>query len=422
MTLNKIFLFAAMTLLPLQHAFSAPVETVQVRVCDVNGSTSQILLDKMSLSMQVVAEQLFLNKDSEVIKNATNDYQHLLTEVGDRVFSGYELTQVDLSTGTNTEIVLYARPWGSVINHPKIDIQFSGIEPESEVLLKKRIPALEAQLKNTISGASVDAGDWTNGVLRKIVRNIIEEQLPEFKAAVDTVTENGQTIVQVVIYPVGQVVQNIRYEMHSEEIPNILLMNLKYKYAKKCATLRGLPLAYVKNHRLELEKQLQDSLLEEKVIKNYNLRPVVTLVSETDLGIDILLRSDEYKIWFEGYGDIGRKEDNLSGKAHLGKYISSNDEIFTEAEVILDEVKWRFGIGYARYWGKSILSCQRRMPVGDNVYKFEYILTPQWRLRAEHFSSDNRNEFAVRYRIHEFLSAEYVYGDDEFYLRVIGNL
>ena len=44
------------------------------------------------------------------------------------------------------------------------------------------------------------------------------------------------------------------------------------------------------------------------------------------------------------------------------------------------------------------------------------------RLRAEHFSGENRNEFGVRYRIHEFLSAEYVYGGKEFYMRIIGNL
>ena len=64
----------------------------------------------------------------------------------------------------------------------------------------------------------------------------------------------------------------------------------------------------------------------------------------------------------------------------------------------------------------------RRIPLADNVYKLEYNLSPKWRLRAEHFSGDDRNEFAVRYRIHEFLSAEYVYGGDELYLQIIGNL
>ncbi len=100
----------------------------------------------------------------------------------------------------------------------------------------------------------------------------------------------------------------------------------------------------------------------------------------------------------------------------------TSDEIFGEAEVILDDVQWRFGTGYTHYWGKSGWSYVRRIPIGDNNYRLEYSLSPKWRLRAEHFSGDNRNEFAVRYRIHEFLSAEYVYGGSEFYLRLIGNL
>lgn len=152
------------------------------------------------------------------------------------------------------------------------------------------------------------------------------------------------------------------------------------------------------------------------------MRPEVKITPGADLGVNIMIESDDYKIWFEGYGDIGRDKENLSGKAHLGKMISPRDEIFGEAEVILDDVQWRFGTGYTHYWGKSGWSYVRRIPTGDNNYRLEYSLSHKWRLRAEHFSGDNRNEFAVRYRIHEFLSAEYVYGGSEFYLRLIGNL
>ena len=53
MKLNKILFCAAMTsILPLQHAFSAPVNSVEVQVIDTNGGTSQLLLQKMSGSMQ----------------------------------------------------------------------------------------------------------------------------------------------------------------------------------------------------------------------------------------------------------------------------------------------------------------------------------------------------------------------------------
>ena len=157
-------------------------------------------------------------------------------------------------------------------------------------------------------------------------------------------------------------------------------------------------------------------------MREFGLQPVVRLEPAANMAVSIMINSDKYKVWFEGYGDVGRESENLSGKAHIGKFISGRDEIFGEAEVILDHVDWRFGTGYSHYWGKSVWSYTRRMPVGDNDFRLEYNLSPKWRLRTEHFSTDNRNEFGVRYRIHEFLSAEYVYGGDEFYLRIIGNL
>lgn len=422
MKLNKMFLIAAMTCLPLQHAFSETIENVSVQVVDINGGTSQLLLEKMDGSMQVVADQLFLGKDSDLIEAAKDDYVRLLAEIGDRVFTGYEISDVRLASGSGTEIVMYARPWGGTIRQPEIDLQFSGVEPETAALLQSRIPALKADLERAISGASVDAGDWAGGVLRKMVRQQVEKQLPEFKAAVDVVQEHGKTVVQVVIYPVGQLVTNVKYELRSEAIPNILLMKLKYKYAAECDKLRGLPIAYVKNHKAALESMLTEKLLAEQPVREFKLQPKVTIVPGTALGVTIMINSDKYKVWFEGYGDVGRDKDNLSGKAHVGKFISPRDEIFGEAELVLDDVDWIFGTGYTRYWGKSAWSYMRRMPVGDNDYRLEYNLSPKWRLRAEHFSGDDRNEFGVRYRIHEFLSAEYVYGGEEFYLRIIGNL
>ena len=143
MKLNKILFCAAMTsILPLQHAFSAPVNRVEVQVIDTNGATSQLLLQKMSSSMQVVADQLFLEKDAAKIAAAREDYARLLTEIGDRVFTGYELTDVQLDVGEATQVCLYARPWNKVIEKPFIDLQFSGVETQTAVLLKQRIPGL----------------------------------------------------------------------------------------------------------------------------------------------------------------------------------------------------------------------------------------------------------------------------------------
>ena len=284
------------------------------------------------------------------------------------------------------------------------------------------MPTLKQQLNDTIFGASVDASDWADGVLRKIVRQQVEEALPEFKVAVDLVNEHKKTVVQVVIYPVGQLVRNIEYSMRSDAIPNILLMKLKHKYADECNKLRGLPVSYVARQKQEIEEFLLSKLRNEQEILEYDLKPQVTITPDADMSIEFLINSDKYKAWFEGYGDIGRGEENLSGKAHFGKFVSPKEEVFGEVEATLDNVDWTFGAGYTRYWGKSGWSYIRRVPDGENNYKLEYYLNPKWKLRAEHFANQNRNEYGVRYRIHEFLSAEYVYGGDEFYLRIIGNL
>lgn len=423
MKLNKVFLFAAMTsLLPLQQAFCAPITNVNVQVVDVNGGTSQILLDKMSASMQVVADQLFLEKDIEYVAAAQDDYVRLLTEIGDRVFTGYELERVDCNLGSSMSITMYAKAWSGVITSPIIDLQFSGVEPKTAKLLEKRVPVLRKELYDTINGASYDAGSWAGGVLRKLVRNQVEQTLPEFKAAVDVVQEGNNTLVQVIIYPVGQLVTEIAYELRSEDIPNILLMDLKYEYQAECNKLRGLPVAYVAKHRREIEEQLAEKLASEAIVKQYNLIPIVTINPASEMGISIMLDSKNYKIWFEGYGDVGREKENLSGTAHIGKFISNSGELFGEGRVYLDNVDWRFGLGYTHYWGKSSWTYQHIMPKGDNNYKLEYELSPKWRLRSEYYSKENRNEFGVRYRIHEFLGLEGVYGDDELYLRVIGNL
>lgn len=421
---SKIILtLAAMTsFLPLQQAFSMPIEYVYVQVIDVTGGTSAPLLNKMGNSMQLVAQQLLLDRDTEAILPAQQEYATLLSDIADRVLTGYYLQSTQLTVDKESELILQVRPWNTAIRNVQVDLQFSGIEEQTSELLESKLPTLKKQLEDTIKGASVDASDWADGVLRKIVRQQVEEALPEFKVAVDLVNEADKTVVQVIVYPVGQLVRNVDYSMRSDAIPNILLMKLKHKYADECNKLRGLPVNYVERQKQEIEEFLLNKLRNEPEIIKYELQPFVNITPNTDMDVEILIDSNKYKIWFEGYGDIGRNEDNLSGKAHFGKFISPKEEFFGEVETVLDDVDWNFGVGYTRYWGKSGWTYVRRIQDGENNYKLEYNLDPKWRLRAEHFAKKNRNEYGVRYRIHEFLSAEYVYGGDEFYLRIIGNL
>lgn len=91
-------------------AFAEPVERVEVQITD-NGATSRVLLDRMGKSMQVVAEQLFVDKDSVSINAARGDYERLLAEVGDRVLTGYQMRSVSVNAGAVTSINIQVAPW-----------------------------------------------------------------------------------------------------------------------------------------------------------------------------------------------------------------------------------------------------------------------------------------------------------------------
>ena len=400
---------------------------VNVTIRDEAGKTSPLLLRKMEDSMQVVAAQLFNGRDSEFIMADRPGYEHLLSEISDRVITGYQTNQVVLSAehgrdGTTVNLAFAVAPWAQTVQKVDVDIQFSGVSPFAAAVLEEKIPALREELQKTLQGASLDAADWAGGILRGQVKSCAEKVLPDFKAAVDLTTRDGNAEVQVIIYPVGELVHSVQYSMVSRSIPNILLMKMKYKYADKAKSLQGLPVSYIEKDYELLADRLQQDLSREPQVRRHHLKPQVEIRPGAETLLNISLESDEYKIWFEGYGDIGRKDHNLSGRAHIGKFISRRDEIFGEAGVDLKDVRWDFSFGYAYHWGKSTLSYMRRVPADANIYRLEYDFTPKWRFRYEHFGDKKENEYAVRYRIHEFLSGEYVYSTNKSYFRIVGNL
>ena len=407
--------------------FAAPVTKVEVQIRDENGKTSPVLLNKMEDSMRVVAAQLFNGRDSGKILGSAPDYERLLAEIADRVITGYQTDKVTLRADSDPEgetvlLSFYVAPWAQTVQDADVDIQFSGVSSFAAAALREKVPDLQTQLQETIKGASLDAADWAGGVLRGQVKNRVEESLPDFKAAVDLTTKNGNASVQVIIYPVGELVRNVQYSMISRSLPNILLMKLKYKYADKAKSLQGLPVSYLKENRDILARRLLEELADEPQVRRHHLIPRVTIHPGPETQVDIFLESNEYKIWFEGYADIGRDDHNLSGRAHLGKFISRRDEIFGEAGIDLKDVRWDFSGGYAFHYGKATLSYMYRVPSDSHVIRAEYDFTPKWRLRYEHFGDSGDNEYAVRYRIHEFLSGEYVYSTEKSYFRIVGNL
>ena len=402
--------------------FAAPIEQVQVKIQDAGHHVGDTLLARMTASIQVVAEQLLLDREIDQIEKSKADYSNLLQEVTDRVLTGYQVEKVNLNLGRMTQVNIALSPWGKVIEDVQVDIRFSDVDDHMAGELLQKMPQLQTQIKNTVLGASVDATDWAGGVLRQMIRADVSVALPNFRAAVDLSRQEDKAVVQVVIYPVGKLVQNVHLEIMSDNMPNILFLDTKNIFGREVNNLRGLPIQYINDNLESVRQRLLTVLRQQKAVKLYGIVPTLTIIPGADTIVEAQLDSPRYKVWFEGYGDVGRDEHNISGVAHIGKYISGADEIFAEASVVVNPTKWDFSPGYMRKLGNVSIGYSRRISAGENDYKFEYKFSPKWKVRIEHFSGPDNNEVGIRYRIHEFLSTEYVYSRDKTYFRIVGNL
>ena len=125
-------------------ALAAPIEHVQVNIQDSAHCAGKILLNRMTSSIQVVAEQLLLEREIKQISASQADYADLLQEVADRVLTGYQVEKVDLIIGPTTKVSILLSPWGKVIENVQVDIRFSDVDDHMAAeLLKKMLIYLQ---------------------------------------------------------------------------------------------------------------------------------------------------------------------------------------------------------------------------------------------------------------------------------------
>jgi hypothetical protein len=152
-------------------------------------------------------------------------------------------------------------------------LNFSGVDKQTAADLSAKLPGLEEKIRHTLQGASLDSVDWAGGVLRQKIRQEVERNLPEFRASVD-LSQTGKTVVaQVIVYPVGEIVQQVKFELFSETVPSILLLQAKKRLRctrRPARSAGGIPASSSRR----LEQKLLEAAFEEKVVGIYDLQPV----------------------------------------------------------------------------------------------------------------------------------------------------
>ena len=139
--------------------------------------------------------------------------------------------------------------------------------------------------------------------------------------------------------------------------------------------------------------------------------------------VSLKAETDGYKIWAEGYLDMGSKESETSARLHAGRMLSAKDELFIEADFYPTNFTWRFSGGLGHHFGKDTdFGVQYQASERQHKMWLHQNIAENWQLRLERYPRTSDYELGIRYRVHEFLSVEYLFTRQENWLRLIGVL
>ena len=189
--------------------------------------------------------------------------------------------------------------------------------------------------------------------------------------------------------------------------------------------LIGVPVAFVERHEAEFSEMFAASLDSQSDFRALGLHTKVTMRPGRDMSL--MSRSDtkDYLIRLEGWADISHKDADgnyTMFRFHAGKRFSPRDELFVQTDVVPQDVHWTWAVGYTRHLADATRLIARYDMRGEKmILGGEQEIGRKWMLRYEYRWTDQMGEGALRYRLHDFLSLEYIIDKKDKWVRVIGN-
>jgi hypothetical protein len=400
------------------YASDEVVERVHVTIVSRQMPPPKIA-KRMTASVGTVGEQMLAGRNTNEVLDNQASYEKLIKEIFDRVLVGYSVQSVKLSPGFNTAITIEIAPWGDVVQEVAIEYDFGNLSPEIVNLIKKDMGNIEGKINDVLIGLPIDAVDWAGGLSKVATRELLAEQLPEYRANMDVVP-GGRTVVRLSLSPLGTTVQDVHVSLRSQTIPNIVLAAVRPTMNETSKILIGLPVAFVERHR---DYFIDKLIMEQPLTKKYGITttPLLNVAADTEIALKV--ETDKYKISLEAYLDMGHNEDNTSARLHAGKVMSKRDELFVEVNFIPSTVSWQVVPGWGHAIGSStVAGIKYNASSSQNIFWLNQEVSRNWSMRLERTPKNGYNEFGIRYKLHDFLSAEYIITKDDQWLRLVGNL
>ena len=410
------------------QVFSLPAEASGTAVDEIHAvveadsNLPPLIQGRMQASVQTISEQLMLGHTVDEVQGNQSHYEQIIHEVFDKVLVGYSVRAVSLKPGNPVLVHVSLLPWTDVIHRTQVDVTVDGMSPEVETLVRQDIEGIDKVFSDGLNGLPIAATDWTNGVLKRSLNEFMQQHLPEFRADFD-MDPQETAAVQVTVYPRLPVVRTVDLNMRSGTVPNLSLINHRSLMQEKANLMIGVPVAFAARHADALQHIMETTLDSTPDFRVMHLHTKVDLKVGENTVVMSRSDTDRYRMRVEGWADIGRAgSDKTMFRAHIGRKFSPVDEIFLQSDFYPQSVSWDWAIGYARG-----VTPDMQLDVRYDVKKQRFIigaeraLSRKWLLRYEYRWTDQRGEAGIRYKIHDFLSLEYVIDKDDRWLRLIGN-
>ncbi len=383
-----------------------------------------LVKERMEASVAAIADQLLTGRRVSMTDLERREKENVIHQVFDKVLVGYSVQQVAVIPGEQAQIRVRLIPWEDRIRRIRTETVVDGMPPEIEELVRRDLQQVDTVFVEGLQGLPLAAADWTNGVLKRRLNAYMEEHLPEFRADFD-IDVNDIAVVRLTVYPRLPVVRTIDLSMRSDTMPNFALVNHRELMQEKADLLVGVPVAFVRRHQEEIAAFLEKALDQQTDFRLMGLRSTVTMDTGEKMHVMVRSNSERWKIRLMGWADIGRdgkSNDDILFRLHAGRRISALDEVFVQVDFEPQDVRAVWALGYGReVLPDAVLSMRYDMNRKTWIGRASWDFRKEWWLRYEHRFGESLGEAGLGYRLHDFLSLEYVVDNRENWLRLIGN-
>ena len=410
-----------MATLGIPSVYGTPVQTVHVDLHSTTGTIPTALKARMVASIQGAATYMFQGKEDFHIKESLDGYTIATTDVVDRILYGYTVKTISMDVGESMSIHLALEPYGKVVQSLETKINYGNISPYGQSLMKTDLGSIQPRLEQMLLGASLDSLDWITPLAQKAVRTELEGALPEFTPQIDVV--GGDTAkATVYLVPNGNSVSRTAVTIQSNTLPSVFFYTMRQYYEKKLRQLEGLPVSFVRRHQMMIEKEIQGELNKSRGVTQFGVTMIPTLEVGSETTLQIHVDSSKYILRGEGYLDMGRGVDSVGLRLYTGVHDGPHDW-YVETEFLPNRLEWSFKPSYGYQFTKETkIGYQYGLPNHHQYGIVQQNIGNRWNARYERDMTAKANEFALSYDVHEYLRLEYVWGDHDRWLRLIGRI